>query len=240
MSDGYCRQVGEEELERIDREWAEVEGPREPAPPMANVGLALELCSGANAERSFTLRGQRFWLKPTSYPIALRLLAWTQRLEQLEAMGELIGEHLVELRECYVELAELGGQLLVEPVEPNPFAEADAIDFKRLIATAVDTGDDVPIHAPQSAEQTLHRYNAAHYLYAYLARFGSIPGMVVLEDGRPCPASWRHFTQACAYLRRAEAESSLALYGATAVAQWGDRRAREQFVQGQLREAGQA
>lgn len=247
MGDGFVKPITPEEVEQWQRDYDEAQqhgsGPRAPTPPMANVGLALELSTGANAEQQFTLFGQTYHLKPTPYGSAIRLLAWSQKLEQLEALGPLIGEHLLELRDCYRELASIGASLLVERLEPNPFLEAAAVDFHRLVAKALATGDEVPIRSAPSGPTdgvTLHRYNAAHFLYAYLDHFGSVPGMVVIEDGRPCPASWRHFATACTYLRRARAERALDLYGATALAQWGDEKGRSQFVQAQLRETGQA
>jgi hypothetical protein len=235
-NDGFVRPLT---IEEIEQSWAEDEqGEAPPAPPMANVGLALELCSGANAERTFTLRGTDYRLRPTPYTTALRIQAWAQALERFEAMGRadpnLLMEHLPELRECYFELAQLGGSLVIGSTE-NPFLEADPPDYHRLIAVALDSGDEVPIQQPRSG-QSLRRYNSAHYLIAYLAHFGAIPGMVVLEEGRPAPTSWRHFVSCMVYLRRHEAQEALQIFGATADL---EQRARESWIGEQAREMGQ-
>jgi hypothetical protein len=234
---GFCTQWGPEKLAEIDREWAEAEGPREPAPPIANVALALELAAGIDAEREFWFQGRAYLLKPTPYGIALRLIAWSQQLGRLEAMARLIApawwesrfhgpavmpmppelstwEQLPELQDCYRELIDLAGQALASKETSNPFTEARIPEVHSLVAFLLDDGDEVPITSLRSESPAwsfgeAKRYDAAHYLYAYLEHFGTTPGMVVLERGRPVPASWRHYQRALAYLNRREAEQML-------------------------------
>jgi hypothetical protein len=242
---GFCTQWGPEDFDRNEREWTEAEGPRELAPPMANVALAVELTTGLDAIREFELQGQTLRLKPTPYPVAIQLLAWHQQLERLIAMGDLLVDHLPDLRDCFGQIAELGGALILHPrglwarltrlcarltrrTPTNPLLKAEQHDFLRLIGIALDTGNEVRIEAPR-AVGVMTRYDAAFYLGHYFKAFGAVPGMVLLENGRPQPASWRHYCCGVRYLRRIEAEQSLQMCGAMAASQSGGDAAQKWF-----------
>lgn len=243
---GFCTQWGPEKLAEIDREWADGRPPTEPAPPIANVALALELSSGLDADREYRLHEITYLFRPTPYGTALRIWAWSQELGRMEGLAKLLDpgallewDRLPELRRCYAEILKLAGSVLVDQVlVESVVTQATSEDVHDLVLFMLYTGDEVPIEEDRSAEGSVtggvvRRYDAAHYLFAYLERFGSIPGMVILERGRPAPASWRHFQRAVAYLRRSEAEKALV---ASATGMGADEKTRALLV----REAGQA
>ncbi len=225
MVDGYCQQLGPEKLREIERGWEESDRPPIPAPPMANVALAVELATGLDAVRDLDFHGTTLRLLPTPYHTALRLLAWMQQLERLEAIGELLGEHLQELRDCYVELANLAGTLVLDHEGPNPFLEATPADFHRVIAFALDSGSDLRRPTARSGSEIPQRYDSVFYLLAFRETFGKMP------------ETWKEFAAGCSYIRRATAERSLEMFAAFAAAQSGGDGA-EKWLASQTQAAG--
>ncbi len=224
--DGYCGAPAADEVARLRREYdaAERREKSQPSPPLANVGLAVELATGLDSVRDLIYRGQTYRAQPTPYHTAIRLLAWNQQLERLAAIGDLLREHLPELRTTFLELLSLVGSLVEE--RPNPFRDAEQAELAALVSFALDSGLDYRIPTIRSEDGTPQRYDAAYYLMAYRASFGAMP------------RTWREFTAGSLYLRRKVAEDALQTFGAAAMAQ-ADGPSRERWIAVQQREAGQ-
>ena len=220
MGDGFCRQFSPEQMREIERGWRE-QKPAAPVPPIANAHLAVELSTGLDAVRDFEFQGRTLRMAPTPYPTAIRLLAWSQKLERLESLGDVLTQHLPELRKCYQQIAQLADSLVLEPAGERLFEQnGRAADFHRVLSFALSSGNELERHEPRPTGVT-QRYDATFYLYRYLERFGAVPGMVILNNGRPQPASWRHFCQGMKYLVRDAAEEAIQSFGAMAAAHGG-------------------
>lgn len=224
----FCKPPTEEEVESWRHYWrgkyAE-EHPRQPSPPMVNVGLALDLTG--DGIREYTFRGTVYRLKPTPYRSGLALCRAQEQLEFLAAIGSLTGQsELVALHHCYATIANLGGELIVPPPPVNPFLEeGQQEDLLPLLAFLVQTGDETP--APDEVEGVPRRWNAAYYLMAYESVFGP-------------PTTWQRFCAGMSCLRRLEAERAIQMHGAVLNAigaAFGGEEQRQEWLKAQRQDA---
>jgi hypothetical protein len=221
----FCKAPTDEEVQSWRQHWqAEYDAahPPIPAPPMGNRTLALDLTG--DGIRDFPFQGVTYRLKPTPYRTAILLQDVREQLNTLAAIGEITGEaSLLELRECYAAIAELGGALLTPHLSANPFlADGGQDDLHRLLVFLLDSGDMMP-NRPGNGQPV--RVNAAHELMAYWAVYGE-------------PTTWRRFRAGCACISRLEADRSLEMYYVVTVAGWGSKEAREELVANLKRAAG--
>lgn len=214
----FCKPPTEEEAESWRRHWREEferEHPYIPPPPMQHVGLAVELASG-KGEREYHFRDVPYELRATSYAAGIELLQIQERFQLYSQVP--LDDKLWDLRVLYERIAIIAVEHLVKAINPNPFLDADAREFQALLGFLLETGLTPAYSAPDGQPSA---FNAVHHLLAFRACFHAYP------------VTWREFVAGLAYIRRSAAEAALAMYGTVAVAQWGDKEARERWIAAQ-------